>query len=209
MGKSAGLSPLRMRPALTPTWRRASARLVRTDQPARLSISHDRLRTNAIGGIDQYRNPSCARASARARVRASFRQLFDKKMMPVGEAGDKAKLTRCRGPRLPASPAAARLPRTANRSGASAPCQKFGRINCLDELPQSIRMNRSTDNQLRSGRRYRTRRSLCERVNLSNSLEKVFASEVVNTDSSRVRTRSTSGSARSRRSSPAFVKRNK
>ena len=80
-----------MRPALKSTWRRASARLVRTDQPARLSIYHDRLRTNAIGGIDQYRNPSCARASTRARVRASFRQLSDKKMMPVGEAGDKAK----------------------------------------------------------------------------------------------------------------------
>jgi hypothetical protein len=152
-----------------------------------------------------------APASARARVRASFRQLFDKKNDARGRGWRQGQLwTRCRGPRLPASPAAARLPRTANRSGASDPAMKFGRINGLDELPQSIQcMNRSTDNQLRSGRRYRTRRSLCERVNLSNSLEKVFASEVVNTDSSRVRTRSTSGSARSRRSSPAFVNRNK
>jgi hypothetical protein len=131
-------------------------------------------------------------------------------MMPVGEAGDKAKF----GPAVEDPDYRHRLllrePRTVNRSGASDPAMKFGRINCLDELPQSIQcMNRPTDNQLRSGRRYRTRRSLCERVNLSNSLEKVFASEVVNTDSSRVRTRSTSGSARSRRSSPAFVKRNK
>ena len=203
MGKSAGLSPLR-RPALTPTWRRASARLVRTDQPARLSISHDRLRTNAIGGIDQYRNPSCAGRQL-AQEFAPLSANSSIKNDARGRGWRQGRVwARCRGPRLPhrlllracrERPTAAALPPLPS-SGASIALMNY-------------RISRSTDNQLRSGRRYRTRRSLCERVNLSNSLEKVFASEVVNTDSSRVRTRSTSGSARSRRSSPAFVNRNK
>ena len=46
---------------------------------------------HAIGGIDQTATRA-RRASARARVRASLRQLSDKKMMPVGEAGDKAEI---------------------------------------------------------------------------------------------------------------------
>ena len=75
-------------------WRRALARLVRTDQPAAsASLTTASVRMPSVGLINTATR--AAPASARARVRASFRQLFDKKMMPVlairaGEAGDKA-----------------------------------------------------------------------------------------------------------------------